>query len=61
MSSKQDVHDRLQAAYSDINDIDAWVGGLAENHVYVRARNEYFRPLVRPGGLGWCLAAYHTE
>ncbi len=36
VSTKQDVRDRLQAAYSDINNIDAWVGGLAEDHVYVQ-------------------------
>ncbi len=34
VSSKKDVRDKLQATYSDINDVDAWVGGLAEDHVY---------------------------
>ena len=35
MSSKAAVRDSLQAAYQDIDDVDAWVGALSEDHVYV--------------------------
>ncbi len=35
VSSKAAVRDSLQATYSDINDVDAWVGALSEDHVYV--------------------------
>jgi hypothetical protein len=35
VSSKAAVRDSLQAAYSYIDEVDAWVGALSEDHVYV--------------------------
>lgn len=33
ISSNQKVHEALASLYKDVNDIDAYVGGLAEDHV----------------------------
>ena len=33
ISSKEEIQTRLAAAYNSIEDIDVWVGGLAEDHV----------------------------
>ena len=32
ISSNPEVQDALESAYGDVNDIDLWVGGLAEDH-----------------------------
>ena len=33
MSSNGEVRAKLQAVYASIDDVDPWVGGLAEDHV----------------------------
>lgn len=33
ITSNVDLQTRLEAAYGDLNDIDAWVGALAEDHL----------------------------
>jgi len=37
---------KLQNLYKDINNIDLWVGGLAEDHVYDSELGETFHKIM---------------
>jgi len=47
ISSDPVVQARLQAAYENVNDIDLWVGGLAEDHVEDALVGEVFMAILK--------------
>jgi len=47
ISSDPDVQDRLEAAYGSVDEIDAWVGGLAEDRVGAGLLGEFFMTVVK--------------
>ena len=47
VSSDPVVQARLQAAYTNVNDIDLWVGGLAEDHVKDALVGEVFLAILK--------------
>ncbi|WP_233198886.1 MULTISPECIES: peroxidase family protein [Pirellulaceae] len=46
ISSNPDVIAALQATYDSVDDIDLWVGGLAEDHVTGASMGELFRRII---------------
>lgn len=46
VSSDVDVQARLQAVYGSVDDIDLWVGGLAEDHVDGGSLGETFQRII---------------
>ncbi len=46
VSDNIDIQNRLAAAYADVDDIDLWVGGLAEDHVPGAMVGELFHTLL---------------
>ncbi|QDU77824.1 peroxidase [Bremerella volcania] len=46
ISSNPDVVAALQATYDSVDDIDLWVGGLAEDHVAGSSIGELFRTII---------------
>lgn len=47
ITSDREVADTLEELYGDINDVDLWVGGLAEDHVRGAMLGETFRTVLR--------------
>ena len=46
ITSDKTTSDKLQAVYKDINTIDLWVGGLAEDHVEDAEVGETFHKIL---------------
>ncbi len=46
ISSNAQVVEALQATYDSVDDIDLWVGGLAEDHVAGASMGELFRTII---------------
>ncbi len=46
VSSAEDVQEALEELYDDINDLDLWVGGLAEDHAEGAMVGETFRAII---------------
>ena len=47
INSDADVQQRLAEAYPSVNDIDLWVGGLAEEHVGGAIVGETFHAIIK--------------
>ncbi|MDJ0676306.1 MAG: peroxidase family protein [Calothrix sp. MO_167.B42] len=47
ISSNNSITSKLESAYSSVDDIDLWVGGLAEDHVNGGLLGETFRVIIR--------------
>ena len=46
ISTNPDLQQKLQALYGSVNDIDLWVGGLAEDHVPAASVGSTFRRII---------------
>lgn len=47
ITSDTTIQDALASVYSSVDDVDAWVGGLAEDHVAGSQVGEFFRTVLR--------------
>jgi len=66
ISSDPDVQAALEAAYDSVDDIDVWVGGLAEDHLPGSSMGELFTTIIadqferiRDGDQYWYQNVYH--
>ena len=46
ITSDREVSNKLKDLYKDINNIDLWVGGLAEEHVHNSELGETFHKII---------------